>query len=149
MKLYATISTERATKGQGGNKYLNIELFAGDAKHPVRVAYISLDKIDKGYGLTFLPIKEDGKSIFISDELIAEKAKKIQPQKCYCEDSGLSIPHLDIDHQNGKQFECFHDKPCLNCETEKGKRQKAEVCEQCGNPAIKRETLCRHCLGIE
>ena len=28
MKLYATITSERATKGQGGNKYLDIEIQA-------------------------------------------------------------------------------------------------------------------------
>lgn len=29
MKLYATVSSERATKGQGGNKYITIELSHG------------------------------------------------------------------------------------------------------------------------
>jgi hypothetical protein len=30
MKLYATTTSERATKGQGGNKYLSIEVLDGD-----------------------------------------------------------------------------------------------------------------------
>lgn len=29
MKLYATITSERASKGQGGNKYLDIDIRAG------------------------------------------------------------------------------------------------------------------------
>lgn len=28
MKLYATVTSERATKGQGGNKYLEIDILA-------------------------------------------------------------------------------------------------------------------------
>jgi hypothetical protein len=30
MKLYATTTSERATKGQGGNDFLNIEIFNAD-----------------------------------------------------------------------------------------------------------------------
>jgi len=32
MKLYATVTSERASKGQGGNKYIRIELAAGSAE---------------------------------------------------------------------------------------------------------------------
>lgn len=42
MKLYATISSERATKGQGGNKKLEIELTAGSTKEPCWMGTISL-----------------------------------------------------------------------------------------------------------
>lgn len=31
MKLYATVSSERASKGQGGNKYVNIEVLYQEA----------------------------------------------------------------------------------------------------------------------
>ena len=52
MKLYATVSSERASKGQGGNKYLTVEVrtehkellmqlcFGGDLKTP-RIHYNS------------------------------------------------------------------------------------------------------------
>lgn len=33
MKLYATVTSERATKGQGGNDYILIELKGGSAKN--------------------------------------------------------------------------------------------------------------------
>lgn len=33
MKLYATTTSERATKGQGGNEYINIDLIADDKNH--------------------------------------------------------------------------------------------------------------------
>lgn len=32
MKLYATVTSERASKGQGGNEYVNIDLMRGSAK---------------------------------------------------------------------------------------------------------------------
>ena len=35
MKLYATITSERASKGQGGNKYVEIELKAFDRDTPI------------------------------------------------------------------------------------------------------------------
>lgn len=44
MKLYATVSSERATKGQGGNEYLEIELKVNDRENPI--GYIVLDYID-------------------------------------------------------------------------------------------------------
>ena len=34
MKLYATVSSERASKGQGGNNYLDIEV-RGDKQQPI------------------------------------------------------------------------------------------------------------------
>ena len=40
MKLYATITSERATKGQGGNKYINIDLWVGDKNHPITAGSI-------------------------------------------------------------------------------------------------------------
>lgn len=35
MKLYATTTSERASKGQGGNKFINIELSRGSVKDSV------------------------------------------------------------------------------------------------------------------
>lgn len=34
MKLYATVKSERASKGQGGNKQINLDIFIDDKKHP-------------------------------------------------------------------------------------------------------------------
>jgi len=35
MRLYAKTTSDRASKGQGGNEFINIDLFIGDAKNPV------------------------------------------------------------------------------------------------------------------
>lgn len=45
MKLYATTTSERATKGQGGNKYLMIEIFISNRDTP---DYIITTKEEKG-----------------------------------------------------------------------------------------------------
>lgn len=34
MKLYATTTSERASKGQGGNEYLNIDILINDRQQP-------------------------------------------------------------------------------------------------------------------
>jgi hypothetical protein len=40
MKLYATVSSERASKGQGGNKHLDIKIQSGDEQAEVlRILY--------------------------------------------------------------------------------------------------------------
>lgn len=43
MKLYATVSSERATKGQGGNEYLNI-----DVKNEAEVVILSVRAFPSG-----------------------------------------------------------------------------------------------------
>lgn len=42
MKLYATITSERATKGQGGNKYIDCKLTVGDRNDPTDVYTLHL-----------------------------------------------------------------------------------------------------------
>ncbi len=82
MKLYAKVSSERATKGQGGNKYIVIDLLCGDVNNQldagtIKMRYIKLDgslneydevelsyfKTDKGYQvLNTIKIPHKGKS---------------------------------------------------------------------------------------
>ncbi|MBP9771432.1 MAG: hypothetical protein KBD16_00695 [Candidatus Pacebacteria bacterium] len=49
MKLYATITSERASKGQGGNEYLDIEL---KGAHSTPIVRLSLISDGAGYKLT-------------------------------------------------------------------------------------------------
>lgn len=46
MKLYSKVSSERATKGQGGNQELNIELLAMHGDTPITVGNVTM-KYDK------------------------------------------------------------------------------------------------------
>lgn len=53
MKLYATVASERATKGQGGNEYLRIELMVGSADMPERIGIIELRNEEDAYELVW------------------------------------------------------------------------------------------------
>lgn len=48
MKLYATITSERATKGQGGNKRLDIQLLVGSRDDQHSAGVVSLREIEPG-----------------------------------------------------------------------------------------------------
>ena len=53
MKLYATTTSERASKGQGGNDWLNIEILCGDAKNPEPLAIIRVENLEDATKLHF------------------------------------------------------------------------------------------------
>ena len=55
MKLYATVTSERATKGQGGNNYLEIAISVGDDdRYKIRVTPEKLDFMERGYSSPLL-----------------------------------------------------------------------------------------------
>jgi hypothetical protein len=53
MKLYATVTSERASKGQGGNQFLDVQLFYGSADKSVPIGVISLYPLKNGYEVTY------------------------------------------------------------------------------------------------
>lgn len=69
MKLYATTTSERATKGQGGNSFLNIDIFIEDRNTPIYSIHIDTNILEvkyfneKDYLLRLLnDVKPKGKS---------------------------------------------------------------------------------------
>ena len=67
MKLYANVSSERATKGQGGNKYIDVVL---QVEHPAgwrqvigKIALTAGNKDNQFFNLVF--IDENGKQTTI------------------------------------------------------------------------------------
>jgi hypothetical protein len=75
MKLYATATSERASKGQGGNKFLDVEFFIGDSKQPRLIGTCSLsptndeDGNEDGHMLTFHPVgAEDSERVILFEE---------------------------------------------------------------------------------
>lgn len=44
MKLYANVRSDRATKHQGGNNFIEIELLVGDKENPIQFAVINLSR---------------------------------------------------------------------------------------------------------
>ena len=143
MKLYAKIKSERASKGQGGNKYIEINLLIGNAKNPTLAGTIYLETsktIDNGYVIGYR--SEHDQCTKILDEWILEEEII---SKCYCSNTELSISHYSDDH---KKFICFHPKPCLNCPTKKVKKQKSEKCTECSaiyEPASFADIRCKNC----
>ena len=53
MKLYATVSSERASKGQDGNEYLCIELKVNDRNIPVGMICLDYKEDMKEYGADY------------------------------------------------------------------------------------------------
>ena len=69
MKLYGTIQSERAEKGQGGNKFLEYRLNVGDKNDSKRVVYIRAELKDEDYLITS---EIDGKT----SQTLIPKAKR-------------------------------------------------------------------------
>ena len=72
MKLYAKTTSERATKGQGGNEYLNIEITAeGFEGIPTRANLyrVSISKSDKNGGLYAELLKYSDHEIIVLDNI--------------------------------------------------------------------------------
>jgi len=78
MKLYATTTSERASKGQGGNEYIRIELQSDREKNEFVIVYTPdslrvCASTDDGGALLFETHKEKG-----------EKQKGDRLGKCHC-----------------------------------------------------------------
>lgn len=70
MRLYADVKSERASKGQGGNKFIEIELKAYDRENPV--GHVVIDSTDNGtqYLIQWFPDGLDGEAEGYSDPVI-------------------------------------------------------------------------------
>jgi hypothetical protein len=73
-------------KGQGGNKFINVELFVGSRDNSVRIAEITLNKTDEGYRLyaSTLTLGDDNQCIDV--EIPEEKGNRAHPfiRNCDC-----------------------------------------------------------------
>lgn len=105
MKLYANVSSERASKGQGGNRFLEIELLAERLEGiPTRtnVYRLRLEVNDDNYLEATLLDYSSGQTqnlVTYRGEPYKKKGKKKEGEHvCYCGESELSIPHLNSDH---------------------------------------------------
>jgi hypothetical protein len=135
MKLYVTVTSERATKGQGGNEQINIDLYAENRAMLARLVFRKDETADDTYVLT-----ED--FVFRSDRLrIHAFPDKVDAP---LEDKTTSIPCLwcgkpathkdwrEIDEMTTSTRECDR---CATLDTQflldrtakrKGKKQKGE-----------------------
>ncbi|MFH2062482.1 MAG: hypothetical protein ABIJ43_05855 [Candidatus Beckwithbacteria bacterium] len=90
MRLYATTTSERATKGQGGNQNILVVITAEINGNRQEIACMSVVSTDNYYAFA---------AVMPDNQHITQKVSKSEKQK-------------------GEKFECFHDKPCINCKTE-------------------------------
>jgi hypothetical protein len=93
MKLYAQTTSERASKGQGGNQFLNIDLTVGDAKEPIDAGRVTLKTTGNVFWIEYFTPHKAGQSINRVELFKFEKGEKQKGEPCYCE-CELSIPHV-------------------------------------------------------
>jgi len=116
MKLYATIESERASKGQGGNKYLAILITCGDSKNPITLAHLTVregqndvnDDNRTGYGVY---TGDDGECLFWKP--IPPKGEKqkgeINDNVFYCKNCKRKTTFILSDNIDSDK------KTCSNC----------------------------------
>jgi len=101
MKLYATTTSERASKSQGGNDFLDIKLIVGDKSNQIEVGIVRLQTVEGGYLLAL-----DRSSNFtdeagrVYEEFLKAEKKKAEWTCGYC---GTKFPLLP------------HSQSCPNC----------------------------------
>ena len=97
MKLYATVTSERASKGQGGNEYLNIEIKAeGFEGIPTRANLyrISLSKNDSYGGLYAEILKYSNHEIIVLDNIkgkIINAQSPFEPRCTHCKSTMTAV----------------------------------------------------------
>jgi uncharacterized ferredoxin-like protein len=95
MKLYATITSERASKGQGGNEYIEIELLVGTKNKQKKAGIVLMEPSYYGFEVRYIPPAGISKSdSILLSEIKGERQKGEQCEACragYCEDHG-TIP---------------------------------------------------------
>lgn len=111
IQLYTKVRSERASKGQGGNEYINVEFFRGSTKNSTKVFHVHFNQ------KTF--------TVFQEDKVIFQKlAEDIKPHitLCYTEHNkgkygGCSIPHIHekkAKQQKGDRLgKCQCGYPCI------------------------------------
>ena len=148
MKLYATITSERATKGQGG-KWLKIEILDENKKHLGIINVFPQDK-DNPYGLIsykwFVGTSEGWQ--VRSEGILEAKDTEVQDKRGEqqrSENCPFCGTHLKL-----TDYMCPNDKCPENraIETPKGKQQKGKICKSCGYP-IDKDGFCTAPLSAD
>ena len=130
MKLYATTTSERASKGQGGNEYLKIIVLN---ENKTQKALFDITNDEDGFILDFTNYANG-----VTTRLIEDKQSKVF--KCFwCNNKATIKDWREIDETTGSYPSC---KKCFNTSTEellkkeqKGNKQKTADCGNCGRPA--------------
>ena len=110
MKLYATTTSERASKGQGGNEYLDIFIYTTSKEKPSHRLQVWSDD---GLGKINVSFKKQIGDIF--KELVSDKiyTKGEKQKKTRCPEEGCiyTIPCI-LGHKKGEKLKtakCLHE----------------------------------------
>jgi hypothetical protein len=107
MRLYGTITSERATKGQGGNDYLDIDITVGSRDKQFNLAKLTV-RVGDREGVEVYGLYDEG------DNLLA------------------SIP-TDLSRSKYNEFDCGCEKDKFSClNHSKDKRAEEQKCSNCG-----------------
>lgn len=121
MKLYGTITSERASKGQGGNDFLNVKLLIGGKHHQIEIGILRLEPYEdsnvKGYLLALdrsSNLRKEAGRVYGEILTIETKAKRQKDEhKHYGEDCLMS--DCTICDTTVWQCELDENLQCNNC----------------------------------
>lgn len=131
MKLYATVTSERASKGQGGNKYLKTTYSVGSSEDSSPIANVEL--LRDGNHFTLRVYDYYGKEV-----AQIERTKGACPKCGVIHDVDEAGGHDMIEAETVAICECreFPDdeycKELLKGEKQKGETKASDVCPDCG-----------------
>ena len=114
MKIYAKLASDRAHKGQGGNKYIEIELYAFNRSEAIGTVLLTVEEDATGKPVQYLVkwkaagvdsewhILQEGHETEgiiqgvergVRNVVQSAKGKRQKGERCYCSDDDMSIPH--------------------------------------------------------
>lgn len=93
MKLYATVASERASKGQGGNDRLEIDIFVGSAKESIKIVEGTVRKENDGYTV-YITTLGQGESDQCIDTFVREKGEKQKGENYLFESPDKTIKRI-------------------------------------------------------
>jgi len=81
MKLYATVTSERASKGQGGNEYITIDLLIGSRDEQINAGRITMKTTGDVFWIDYFNPHTPGESVKQTQLFSYEKGKKQKDEK--------------------------------------------------------------------
>jgi hypothetical protein len=114
-KLYATATSEKASKGQGGNKYINVDITTEDGRKILKISVYpdTAERPENGMAVITLP----------SGKVIRHLFEMKQIGKSECSNGGIHIWHKPYTNED------IHK--CSMCDKvkgeTKGKSQKGDI----------------------
>ena len=95
MKLYATITSERASKGQGGNNYLHIAIYIENREHPI--GYVEVE-LHPGNEWTLKWRSQTEELLFLAQGKLKGKQQKGECDVPNCTNQAIRVGEYNTEH---------------------------------------------------